>query len=63
MKETFLKLMWKISRKIKCPSHWFIFFPERLKIEELEKLLANFHDKTEYKKMLTQASNQVLASK
>ena len=32
---------------------YIIFLPERLKIEKVEKLVANSHDKTEWKKAHT----------
>ena len=43
----------------------FLFLPERMKIEKVEKLKANLHDKTEYiihMKNLQQALNYGLLS-
>ena len=44
MKEIFLKLIFNILKVYMT----FTFLPEKMKIEKVEKLLANLHDKTEY---------------
>ena len=36
------------SWKITWPTQWLSFLPERIKIEKVEKLVANLHDKTKY---------------
>ena len=61
MKNIFLKLMFNI---LKNEFHDdLLFLPERMRIERVEKLVANLQDKTEYvihKKNLNQALNHRL---
>ena len=52
MKGIFLKLMFSIFMNFKSKLHDFhnelAVLPERMKIGEVEKLVANLHDKTEF---------------
>ena len=48
MKDTFLKLMFNILKIYMNIIMIYHFLPERMKIEKVEKLVANLHDKTEY---------------
>ena len=61
MKNIFLKLMFNF---LKNEFHDdLLFLPERMRIERVEKLVANLQDKTEYvihKKNLNQALNHRL---
>ena len=48
IKDVFLKLMFKYTKKLHELHNYLLFLPERMKIEKVEKLVANLHDKTEY---------------
>ena len=48
MKDIFSKLMFNILKKLYELHNGLSFLPERMKIEKVEKLVANLHDKTEY---------------
>ena len=48
IKDVFLKLMFKYTKKLLELHNYLLFLPERMKIEKVEKLVANLHDKTEY---------------
>ena len=48
IKDVFLKLMFKYTKKLHEPYNYLLFLPERMKIEKDEKLVANLQDKTEY---------------
>ena len=55
-----------ISWNILWTSEWYPFLPERMKIEKVENLTANLHDKTQYVihiKQLKQALNHGLVLK
>ena len=65
MKDSLLKLK-LISQKIHDLDNELLFLPERIKIEQVEKLVTNLHDKTEYVihiKNLKQALNHGLLLK
>ena len=63
MKDIFLKLMFNILKKL-CKLHNSLtFLPQQMKIENVEKVVANQHYKTEYVlyiRNLKQALNQGL---
>ena len=40
--------MFKYTKKLHELHNYLLFLPERMKIEKVEKLVANLHDKTEY---------------
>ena len=48
MKDIFLKLMFNIFKNYMTFTMIYHFLPERIKIEKVEKLVANSHNKTEY---------------
>ena len=48
MKDILLKLIFNILKKLHELHNDFSFLPDRKKIEKVEKLVANFDDKTEY---------------
>ena len=48
IKDIFLKLKFNIFEKSNELHNGLLFLPERKKIEKVEKLVANLHDKTEY---------------
>ena len=48
MKDVFLKLMFNYLEKLHERHNNLLFLPERMKIEKVEKLVVNLHDKTEY---------------
>ena len=48
IKDVFLELMFKYTKKLHELHNYLLFLPERMKIEKVEKLVANLHDKTEY---------------
>ena len=48
MKDIFLKLMFNILKKLHELHNDLPFLPERMKIEKVEKLVTNLHDKAEY---------------
>ena len=61
MKNIFLKLMFNIQKNEFHDD--LLFLPERMRIERVEKLVANLQDKTEYvihKRNLNQALNHRL---
>ena len=45
MKDIFLKLMFNILKNSRNPHNDLQFLLERIKIEKVEKLVANLHDK------------------
>ena len=45
MKDSFLKLMFNIQRKLYQLHNYLPFLHERMKIEKVEKLVADLHDK------------------
>ena len=45
MKNSFLKLMFNIQRKLYQLHNYLPFLHERMKIEKVEKLVADLHDK------------------
>ena len=48
--EDYLEVDVQYPEKLVGLHDYIIFLPERLKIEKVEKLVANSHDKTEWKK-------------
>ena len=48
IKDIFSKLMFKYTEKLHELHNDLPFLPERMKIEQVRKLLANLHDKSEY---------------
>ena len=65
IKKIFFNLMFNIL-KITWASQWLSFLLERMKIEKVEKLFANLHDKNEYifyRRNLKQALNDGLVLK
>ena len=48
MKDIFQKLMFNILKKLHELYNDLPFLPERMKMEKVEKLVANLHDKSEY---------------
>ena len=48
IKDIFLKLMFNILIFMHVFHNNLLFLLERMKIEKVEKLLANLHDKTDY---------------
>ena len=48
MKDCLLKLMFNILKNYVTFTMIYHFLPERMKIEKVEKLVANLHDKKEY---------------
>ena len=48
MKDTFLKVIFSIWKNYMNFINDLPFLLERMKIEKVEKLVANLHDKTEY---------------
>ena len=47
MKDTFLKVIFNILKNY-MNNNYLPFLPERMKMEKIEKFVANLHDKTEY---------------
>ena len=64
-----MKKWWRTFPRSRCSISWkttFPSLPETVKIEKVEKLITNLHDKTEYvihKKNLKQALNRGLVFK
>ena len=48
IQDIFLKLMFNISKYYLKFKMIYPIFPEKIKIEKVEKLVVNFHDKMEY---------------
>ena len=48
VKDIFLKLIFNIPKILHEIHNALLFLPKRTKIEKVEKLVVNLHDKTEY---------------
>ena len=60
MKDSFLKLMFNIQRKLYQLHNYLPFLHERMKIEKVEKLVADLHDKKKYIINITMLTTQAL---
>ena len=63
VKDIFSRLNVQYLEKLHELYNGLPFLPERMKIEKIEKLVANLHDKTEYVRNLKQALNHGLVLK
>ena len=48
MNNVLLKLMFNTPKKIRRTSHGLTIFTERKRLEKVEKIVTNLHDKNEY---------------